>query len=103
MSNVRVAWTLPTTRESGKPLDVSAIEGVRIEISADGVAFGEFGFYPPGVLETVVSDLEAGEWTFRGTVVDKAARESAPVQSSIVLEDVSAPGALVSLDLSVVA
>jgi hypothetical protein len=36
MPNVTVAWTLPTTRLSGKPLAVEQIRGVSIEISADG-------------------------------------------------------------------
>lgn len=103
MPNVTVSWTLPTTRESGKPLNPADIRGVNIEISADGVDFGEIGEFPPTELSTVVQDLEPGAWMFRGTVFDTKDRPSAPVEASIdipVPEDVTPPSALPTLTLS---
>lgn len=103
MANVRVTWTLPTTRESGKPLDPAAIQHVRVDISADGGAnYAEFGAYTPDVLETVVQDLEPGDWAFRGTVVDSADRESAPKVGFITIVDASPPGALPAFDVALV-
>ena len=105
MANVRVTWTLPTTRESGKPLNPADIRGVSIELSADGEAFAEIGEFPPTELSTVVQDLEPGLWAFRGTVIDTKARPSAPVVNMIdipVPEDTTAPSPLLTLDLGIV-
>lgn len=95
MADVKVLWELPTTRDSGRPLKVEDIDYVRLEMSADeGVNFVTIDVFAPDVLETIVPELEIGTWVFRGTVVDKKARESDPVVASIVIEDESAPGPL---------
>lgn len=100
MANVKVTWVLPTVRESGKPLAVTDIKHVLIEASADaGANYGLLDSFPPDVLETTVTELEPGEWFFRGTVVDTKNRAGAPVAESIVIEDLSPPGAL-ALDLA---
>jgi hypothetical protein len=101
MQTVNVSWVLPTTRESGRPIDPAAIAFVRLEISADGGAnYGTVGDFPPDVLATDVPDLEPGTWVFRGTVADTAGKASKPITASVTLADVSAPGALVSLVLT---
>jgi len=103
MANVKVSWVLPTTRKSGRPLAVGEIELVEIEQSADGgVNYGLIGGFSTDVLETQVNDLEPGEWFFRGTVVDAAGRRSDPVAGSIVIADVTPPGELLSLTLTLV-
>ncbi len=101
MATVRAAWVLPTTRESGKPLNVADIDHVRIEVSADlGETFGLVGAFPSNVLETIVEDVDFGTWTFRGTVVDSRGRESNPVEATIVVEDTTPPSELtLTLDL----
>lgn len=100
MANVRVSWVLPTVRESGKPLAAGDIKHVLLSLSADGGAnFGVLDTYPPSVLETVITELEPGEWRVRGVVVDTKDRASAPVTEAIVIEDQSPPGAL-ALDLA---
>ncbi len=100
MANVKVMWVLPTTRDSGKPLSVGDIDYVSINLSSDGgLNFGEFGRYEPNVLETMVTDLEPGEWFFSGIVVDTAGRPSKATKKSIVVPDTSPPGALLSLTL----
>jgi hypothetical protein len=53
MARVTVNWVLPTTRESGKPLAVSAIKDVLIEVSADGTSYTTVGRYPPTTLTTL--------------------------------------------------
>jgi hypothetical protein len=101
MQTVNVSWALPTTRESGRPLDPAAIAFVRLEISADGGAnYGKFGDFTPDVLATDVPDLEPGAWFFRGTVTDKAGKTSKPLVGSITLADTSPPGALLALVLN---
>lgn len=101
MANVRVKWTLPTTRQSGLPLQVSDIAAVEIAQSADGGAsFGVIDVLPPTTLETVVQDLEPGEWFFRGVVVDKAGRRSDPKSGSVVVPDETPPGQLLTLVLT---
>lgn len=105
MPNVRVTWTLPTTRESGKPLNPADIRGVSLELSADGEAFSEFGEFPPTELSTIVQDLEPGLWVFRGKVIDTKGRPSTPVSRTIdipVPEDTTPPSPLLTLDLSLV-
>lgn len=93
MANVRVQWSLPTTRESGRALDPTDIRHVRIEISADGGAnFGLIGDFTPDVLETLVQDLDFGTWTFRGLVADTKGRVSQPVVRSVEIADNSPPG-----------
>jgi hypothetical protein len=95
MANVKVSWVLPTTRESGKPLAVTDIDSVQIEQSADGGAnYVVIDVLPPTVLETTVTDLEPGDWFFRGIVLDKAGRPSKPVTGSISIADNTPPGEL---------
>jgi hypothetical protein len=103
MPNVNVTWILPVTRVSGKPLAPESIDSVKLDISADGVDFTPFDVYPRDILETTITDLEPGEWFFRGTVVDTAGRQSVPVAASIVIEDTTPPGALQSLTLNLAA
>jgi hypothetical protein len=95
MANLNISWALPTTRESGKPLNPSDILHVRIEISADGGAnYGLVGDFPPDVLNTVVQDVDFGEWTVRGLVADTKGRVSNPVVAQVVNEDTTPPSEL---------
>ncbi len=101
MANVRITYQLPDTRQSGRPLPVSEISGVEIAQSADGGAtFGVIDVLPPTTLETVVTELEPGEWFFRGVVVDTAGKRSAPKFGSIVVPDTTPPGELPVLTLA---
>jgi hypothetical protein len=96
--NVTLNWALPTTRESGKPLAVTDIQHVSIEVSANGgVDWALVGTFPPNVLSAPVTDLDFGTWLFRGIVVDTKGRPSAPLEALVVNEDTSPPSALVSL------
>lgn len=96
--NVTLNWALPTTRESGKPLLVSDIQHVVIEVSAnEGVDWALVGTFPPNVLSADVTDLDFGTWLFRGIVVDTKGRPSAPLEAVVVNEDTSPPSQLVSL------
>lgn len=91
---VNVSWVLPTTRESGKPLDPAQIALVELELSADNVNFAQYNAFPPNVLSTAIPELEIGEWFVRGVVVDTNGKRSKPVVKSIVVPDDSAPGIL---------
>lgn len=103
MANVKVVWALPTTRESGKPLDPADIAEVEIEMSADlGANFTSIGTFLPNILETVVTELEPGEWRFRGFVWDTQGRNSKYTNASVVIPDNTNPGVLQSLTLSLV-
>ena len=96
--NITLSWALPTTRESGKPLAVADIAHVAIELSANGGAdWAPIGTFGAEVTSIPVTDLDFGIWTFRGTVVDTKGRSSAPLETVFVVEDTTAPGALVSL------
>lgn len=95
MANLNIAWVLPTTRESGKPLNPADIDRVRIDISADlGVNWAQIGEFPPATLSTLVQDVDFGEWQVRGTVFDTKGRQSDPAVGTIVNEDTSPPSAL---------
>jgi hypothetical protein len=100
MPNVNVSWVLPTTRESGKALPVNQIKHVEIQISADGGQnFVKLDEYPPSVLSITQTDLEPGDWFFRGFVVDTEGRISQGLTSSIKIPDHTAPSALLQLKL----
>ena len=101
MPNVHVSWEVPETRESGLPLPTNEIDSVVIELSADGGNnFVEIQRFPPTVTSFTQTELEPGDWHFRGYVLDTAGRASAPVSASINIPDNSAPGPLNSLNLS---
>ena len=101
MANVKVTWVLPVTRESGKPLSVADIAGVEIQLSANGGQnYATLDSYPPNVLEMIQTDLEPGEWFFRGIVHDKDGKASEPLAKSILIPDHTAPSTLLSLNLS---
>lgn len=103
MANVKLKWSLPTTRQSGKPLAPADIQSVELAQSADGGnSFGVIDVLPPSVLETTVNELEPGEWFFRGVVVDSAGRRSNAVVKSIVIPDTTPPGELPTLTLELV-
>lgn len=92
MARVTVKWVIPTTRESGKPLKLSDVHHVRVEVSADGVSFANVGDFTPDVTETVLDDLDFGTWTFRGLVVDTAGRVSQPAFATVDIVDTTPPG-----------
>lgn len=103
MANLRINWTLPSQRESGQPLPVAQIKHVLIELSADkGANYVTIGQFPPTVLTTDVQDVDFGEWTVKGRVVDVADRVSQPVTASITIADETPPGALPTLTLALV-
>ena len=92
--SVNVSWVLPTTRESGKPLDPAQIAGVELSLSADGVNFTAYDTFAKEVLATVIPDLDIGEWFVQGVVIDTTGKRSKPTVKSIVVLDESAPGVL---------
>ena len=95
MANVKLSWGLPTVRGSGKPQDPALIAGVEIAISGDGGAnFTVTDVFPKEVLETVFTDLEAGDWQFRGVAIDTAGRRGPASVASVSVADLSPPGAL---------
>lgn len=99
--NVTVSWVLPTTRESTKPLDVAQIASVELSISADGGAnWSVYGLFTPDVLSTVVPELEIGEWSFSGVVIDTAGKRSKPKVAVAVVPDETAPSALGELTVT---
>jgi hypothetical protein len=102
MQTVRLSWTLPTVRESGKPFNPADADHVSVEMSADaGVTFVGYGAYPPDVLTVDVPDLEPGEWFFRGQCVDKTGLRGKFTTKSVVVPDTTAPG-VITLDLALV-
>ena len=103
MASVKLNWVLPVNRESGKPLKIEDIKSVEIQMSADlGANYVTLESFTSDVLETVVQDLEPGDWYFRGLVHDIQGRVSKPVVSNIILADNTPPGALQTLTLSLV-
>lgn len=96
--NVTLIWELPTTRESGRPLAVEAIQHVVVDVSADdGASWVPIGTFTPDVLTAEVTDLDFGTWTFRGVVVPVKGLPSEPLLAVVVNEDTSPPSRLVVL------
>ena len=100
--NVNVSWVFPTTRESGKPLNPADIKAMELSISVDSVNWTVFDTYVATVTSTRVTELEPGKWFFRGIVVDTTNKRSAPLVSSVVVPDETAPSALESLTITLV-
>ena len=100
MANVRLKWTLPTTRASGKPLNPADIAGVELAVSADGGASFTVSdpLVAPTKLETQFLDMDIGTWVFRGVVIDKAGKRSAGKTVTVVVPDTTPPGELVTLE-----
>jgi len=97
--NVTLQWSLPTTRTSGKPLSVTEIKHVLVEISSDaGTTWTPLGTFPPSVLSVPITDLDFGTWEFRGFVVDQKDRVSDPRFATLVNEDTSPPSILLALE-----
>lgn len=92
--DVTVSWVLPTTRESGKPLDPAQIAAVELSLSVDGVNFTAYDSFAKEVLSTVIPEMDIGEWFVQGVVLDTAGKRSKPVVKSIVVPDETAPGTL---------
>lgn len=103
MSDARIAWVLPTTRESGLPLAESEIQFVEILMSADGgTNYVIAGAIAPPILELVVSDLDVGMYHFKAVVVDSNDRRSAdsvPVIGDVL--DTSPPSGIASMTVTI--
>lgn len=95
MANVKLEWVLPATKfPSGKPLAVSEIDYFEVAISADdGANWAIADLFQPDVLSTVFTDLEPGNWKFRGVTVDKAGRRGVEAFADRAIADLSGPGA----------
>ena len=79
MSRAILNWTLPTERENGAPMDVAEIAHTEIEVSADGGAnYSSPVIIPVPTTTFEVADLVAGNYSFRGVVVDIDGRRSQP-------------------------
>jgi len=100
--NVNVSWAYPTTRESGLPINPADIAGMTLEMSVDNTTWSLYNNFAANVTSTVVPELEAGEWFFRGTVQDTDGRDSAPLVASVVVPDETPPGPLANLDVTLV-
>ena len=92
MSNIRLTWDHPTTRESGLPLDPADIAETQISMSADGgVNWSPIGFTSFLTHEFVITDVEPATYDFRAVTVDTKGEPSAPVDTEVSVLDQSAP------------
>ena len=98
MKNVRISWDLPTTRESGFPLNVSEIAYVEVFLSADlGANFVSLNQVVPPTVDLFIPDVDVGEWIFRLVVVDTEDKQSVAVDTSVVVPDGSNPSSVVNV------
>lgn len=100
--NVNVAWVYPTTRQSGLPLPANELAGVELSVSVDNTNWTVYDSFTAAETSTVVPELEAGTWYFRGVVLDTAGRRSAPLVANIIVPDESPPGPLSTLNVTLV-
>lgn len=95
MASVKVKWTLPTTRASGKPLALADVAGVKLQISANGgQTYTDLPQAKATDTERLFQDLEPGEWRWRGAAVDTKGRTASWSNATFVIEDTSPPGVL---------
>lgn len=101
--NVNVSWDLPTTRESGLPLDPADIQHVEVLLSADlGATFTPINNIVPPDTDILVPDLDIGDWIFRLVVVDTAGRSSADVDTPVNVPDETNPSTVVNVQVTFV-
>lgn len=98
-----VTWQLPTSRESGGPLDIADIQHVEVSLSADlGVNFSILGNVTPlAAQERTIPDLVDGDYVVRLVVVDVNGLRSANVDTSFLI-DTSAPGTVTNVVVDLV-
>ena len=101
--NVNVSWDLPTTRESGLPLDQADIQHVEVLLSADlGATFTSINNIVPPTTNITVPDLDIGDWVFRLIVVDTAGRQSVEVDTPVNVPDETNPSSVVNVQVTFV-
>ena len=98
MKNVRIAWDLPTTRESGLTLDPTDIAYVEVFLSADlGVNFVSLNQVIPPTVDLFVPDVDIGDWIFRLVVVDTADKQSVAVDTPVNVPDETNPSSVINV------
>lgn len=100
--DIRGTWVLPTTRESGGPLPIEEIRHTVIQASLDqGSTWTPLVNVPPGETQQFfIQDAEAGQWDFRGVVVDTNGRTANPVFGSATVPDETAPGPITEFSVT---
>ena len=102
MRNALVTWDLPTTRESGLPLDVADIASVEVELSGDGGAnFASLDSVVPPAASLEQTELEPGDYIFRLTVVDMVGSGGQPVDAPFNIPDDTPPGSVTNVNVTV--
>ena len=92
MSNIRLTWDHPTTRESGLPLDPADIAETQISMSADGGAnWSPIGMAGGLDAEFLITDVEPATYNFRAITIDTKGDPSQPVDTEVSVLDQSAP------------
>lgn len=105
MTDVRISWDLPTTREDGTELLLTDIGSVEVSASADGGnSFAVLNTVPPasGNNELLVSAVDVGDWIFRLVVLDlnTPVRRSAAIDAAIYVPSQALPGTVLNVMLT---
>jgi hypothetical protein len=103
MSNIRLNWKDPATREDGSTISAAEIDRVDIAIRVDGAPdFTPIDSVPAGVQTALVTDLPPGDYEFTVTVVDTQVppRSSAVAVVSVTIPapPLAAPGSVTDLE-----
>ena len=102
MRNAIVSYDLPTTRQSGLPLDPADIAGVEVSLSADGGAnFAVLDTVAPPATSLEQTELEPGDYMFRLIVIDTNGRRGNPVDEPFAIPDDTAPGEVTNVQVQV--
>ena len=102
MKNVTCTWNLPTTRESGRPLDISDIQHTQVLMKADAApSFTPIDTVGPTAEQSIfIGDVDIGQWVIRLIVVDTDGRESAPVDTSFEVLDETPPSSVTGVGIT---
>ncbi len=101
MATVRLAWNIPSTRASGKPLNPAEISGFVVEQSVDGGAFTKLTDSSANTITRDIPNLAPGNWSFRVSCFDSKNRTGAPSVGSIAIPDDTPPSAVLNLTVSI--
>lgn len=101
MATVRLNWTAPPTRASGKPLLPADIAGYVVEASQDGGAFVKLPDSPANAVSRDIANVGPGSWSFRVSCFDTKNKTGAPAVGSLSIPDDTPPSAVLNLTVGI--
>ncbi len=97
-----INWELPTTRQSGLPVDAAEVLGTEVALSVVGGVYSVLDpMLPPDILEHVIPDLTPGDYLCRLVPIDTADVRGAETELQFNVPDESPLSAVENASVTV--